>query len=1007
MQFWFRSPLVISWVLAALFFSTGGSAAEIDFDRDIAPLLASHCLDCHSGPAAKGGLDLSSRSGLEKGGESGAAIVARKSATSLVFARVRDGEMPPKKKLAAHETALLAAWIDAGAKWGTDPIDPYRISTSTRAGRDWWSLQPVKVAAIPEDQDVFSSSHPIDRFIGAKLAEAKLAPSPPALRRDLIRRLSFDLLGLPPSPEAIEAFENDKRADAYERLVDELLASRHYGERWARHWLDVAHFGESNGFEYDRMRPHAWRYRDWVIEALNSDMPYDQFAREQIAGDLLRRDAKGRPTREGIIATGFLVAGAFDDLKPAGDTMRAIMRQDEMEELVASVTQSFLGLTANCARCHDHKFDPIKQTDYYRIAAALSGVQRGDREVIDHTLVDTLRAEQMASTAQVTRITDAVRARLRASMGGNEQTLAQILATIPEPIAAWNFADSETLKTGKLPLHLRGGAKVESGALVLDGETAYAESDPLPVATKAKTLLASVKLDSLDQRAGGVVSLQLLDGNQFDAIVYGEQEPRRWMAGSDFFKRTKSLAIPDAESAAAERWVTVAMVYSAEGDVTFYRDGVQVGDSYRTEKPLELEAGKSNILLGLRHSPVAKDRLLQGKIARAAVYGVPLSREQVAALDKNVMPVFTTEQIEKEMTADERATYDRAQASLRNVSQPLALLLEQKSFAITPKSAEVTHLLLRGNPQNKADVIAPQGLSAVAPHVDWKVAADSSDEARRLALAHWITSPENPLFARTMVNRVWQYHFGRGLVETPNDLGFSGGLPTHPELLDYLAHQFASSGFRLKSLHKLMVTSKTYQQASLSRADCIQVDADNKLLWRMSPRRLDAESLRDAMLLSSGQLNTQYGGESFHDFRPYVHKSSQYYEPIDPVGAEFHRRSIYRMWARGGRSPLLDTFDCPDPSTAAPRRASTTTPLQALSLLNSSFTLRMADSFASRLEKEAPASVEQQVERAFLIAYGRAPSAAELAASVTFAKHNSLSLLCRVLLNSSGFLYVY
>lgn len=1002
----YQSSVVACALLAALLLPVVASAEEVDFDRDIAPLLASHCLDCHSGPSAKGGLDLSSRGGLEKGGDSGLVIEKSVSASSLLYTRVRDGEMPPKKRLHGDELKLIDAWISSGAKWGTDPIDPYRVTTSSRAGRDWWSLQPLKNSDIPEKIDGFTSDHPIDRFLAAKLAATGLTASPTATKREIIRRLSFDLLGLPPSPEAITAFENDSRDDAYERLVDTMLDSPHYGERWARHWLDVAHFGESNGFEYDRMRPNAWRYRDWVINAFNSDMPYDQFAREQIAGDLLSESGKEAAPADAIIATGFLVAGAHDDLKPAGEAMRLIMRQDEMEELVAVVTQSFLGLTVNCARCHDHKFDPIKQTDYYRVAAALSGVQRGERAVLDRAMADQHRAKQATAQQTIARITADVRGRLLAQSGGSEKAMEKVVASIPAPIAAWNFADPEVLKNSKIPLHLRGNARIDGGALVLDGETAFAESEPLPVAVKAKTLIALVSIDSLDQRAGGVVSLQSLDGNQFDAIVYGEQEPRRWMAGSDFFRRSKSFGAPD-ESTDKQQTVSVALVYAADGTITFYRRGVAEGTAYQVDKQLEHEAGKSNILLGLRHSPSAKGKLFQGKILRAAVYDQPLSQQQIGALDKHSAQLFTDEQVAQAMTTDEAQSFAIAKRDLDEVTKSLAQLADLKTFAVTPKHAEVTHLLLRGNPQTKGEVIAPTGLSAVAPHDDWKLAPDSSDNERRIALAQWITAKENPLFARTMVNRVWQHHFGRGLVDTPSDLGFSGGTPSHPELLDYLANQFISSGFRLKTLHKLMVTSAGYQQASREREECLAVDADNKLLWRFAPRRLDAESLRDAMLVSAGELNTQLGGASFHDFRAYVHKNSQYYEPIDPAGADFHRRSIYRMWARGGRSPLLDTFDCPDPSTATPRRASTTTPLQALSLLNSSFTLRMADSFAARVEREAPASLDEQVQRAFEVAYGRRATAAEHTASLDFAKRHSLALFCRILLNSSGFLYVY
>jgi hypothetical protein len=301
--------------------------------------------------------------------------------------------------------------------------------------------------------------------------------------------------------------------------------------------------------------------------------------------------------------------------------------------------------------------------------------------------------------------------------------------------------------------------------------------------------------------------------------------------------------------------------------------------------------------------------------------------------------------------------------------------------------------------------VSPAGI-AVLPGADLRLPPDASDADRRRKLAEWIASEQNPLLARTIVNRVWHYHFGRGLIDTPNDLGFNGGQPTHRELLDWAACELIERKWSLKELHKLIVTSATYQQASRPRAECLAVDADNRLLWRYSPRRLEAEAVRDAMLAVSGQLNSSIGGASYMDFKPYENKNAQYYEPADPIGSEFNRRSVYRFWARGGKNPLLDTFDCPDPSTTTPKRGTTTTPLQALSLLNNSFTLRMADHLAERLEKERPSDAGKQVARAFELACGRPASADELAASTTFVREHGVAAFCRVLLNTNSFLYV-
>src|SRR5262245_62124125 len=343
-------------------------AATPTFDRDVAPLLVHRCLDCHSGAKPKGGLDLSRQKPAR------AALAGDKPDATPLWQRVRDDEMPPKKPLSASEKALLKAWLDAGAPWGSDPIDTFRTTTTRRAGYDWWSLAPVRPSAIPDVKDTAWPRDPVDRFVLARLEAKGLTPSPEAARRTLIRRVTFDLTGLPPTPDEVAAFLADDRPDAYARLVDRLLASPAYGERQARHWLDVVRFGESDGFERDLPRFNAWPYRDWVVRALDANLPYDEFVRLQLAGDALRPD-----DRDALAATGFLVAGAHDIVLPVGETMKAAMRQDELEDVVATVGQTFLGLTVHCARCHDHKFDPVSQKDYYRLVAALSGVQHGER----------------------------------------------------------------------------------------------------------------------------------------------------------------------------------------------------------------------------------------------------------------------------------------------------------------------------------------------------------------------------------------------------------------------------------------------------------------------------------------------------------------------------------------------------------------------------------------------------------------------------------------------------
>jgi hypothetical protein len=968
----------------------GGSAEPPDFDRAVAPLLATRCLDCHSGTDAKGKLDLSTSKGLTEGGTGGPVVVAGKPAESLIWQRIEADEMPPKHPLPAGERAVLKAWIEGGAKWGSDPIDPYRFSTASRAGSDWWSLQPVKRPAVP-----VTDVHPIDAFVRAKLTERKLASSPAADRRTFIRRLTFDLTGLPPIPAEVEAFVADRSPEAYSKLVDRLLASPRYGERWARHWLDVAHFGESDGFEFDRMRPNAWRYRDWVIQALNADMPYDRFARLQIAGDVLE------PTDPAaVVATGFLVGGAHDSLEPAGGALRQVMRQDELEDIVGTVGQSFLGLTIHCARCHDHKFDPVRQADYYRIAAALAGVRRGDRLLPTPPAAAELVKRIDRWNRELAEVDDPVRARILA----DRDTGAKDRPAPPKPLAAWDFSRDLRDTVGKLHGRATGVAKVADGTLRLDG-TSYVTAGPLPAGITAKTLEAWVMLDDLDQRGGGVVSLQSSDGAVFDAIVFGEREPGRWMAGSEGFRRTQSFG-GAAETEATQSFVHVAITFAADGTVTAYRQGIPYGKSYRVEKPAVFPAdGQFQLLFGLRHTPAGGNKQLKGQILRANLYDRALTADEIArsADPRN----FVSEaELVRSLSPEQAKTRSRLTGELAATIDHLHTLTEARAFAVTPRQPEPTHRLKRGNPTEKAELLSAGGVAAVGGG-EFGLRADAPEADRRRKLADWIANDRNPLFARTMVNRVWQYHFGRGLVDTPNDLGFSGGPPSHPELLDWLACEFVAKKWSLKELHRTIVTSETYRQASLPRADAAAVDADNRLLWRYTPRRLEAESLRDAVLSVAGQLNPAMGGPGYLDVKPVFHRGSQFYEPIDPVGAEFNRRSIYRMAARGGRSPLLDTFDCPDPSTTTPKRGSTTTPQQALSLLNHSFTLRMADHLAERLRKEAGEAADDQIKFGFLLAYGRPAKDAEVNAGREVVEKHGLSPFCRALLNANGFLYVH
>lgn len=895
---------------------------------------------------------------------------------------------------------LLLGWLMVAVLVAHgDETTHTKSSAATMAGTNWWSLQPIRRPAAPSVNDSRWVRTPIDAFILAQLDANGLQPSSPAPPHQLIRRLSYDLTGLPPEPAQVTAFDRAYQLDpdhAVGELVDRLLASSHYGEHWARHWLDVARFGESDGYEYDKLRPNAWRYRDWVIGALNDDLPYNRFAQLQIAGDLLAPKDPGA-----IAATGFLVCGAFDGLLPQGDKMRKIMREDEMEDLVGTVSQTFLGLTVHCARCHDHKFDPVSQREYYQLASALAGVRRGDRDLPPEGDPEALRRRIAELNSQITQLETPIRRRLLAA---NESS-APSQATPPPPIAHWTFDQDLRDHQGTLHGEARGGARIEGGALWLDGKSAYVATPPLDRPLKAKTLEVWVKHANLEQRGGAPLSLQSTDGGRFDAIVFGEREPKRWMAGSEGYVRTQSFEGSEEASLPTE-FTQIAMVYREDGTITAYRNGQPYGKSYQVSDPATFAAGVSQVVFGLRHgTEAAEGRMFAGGIDRAAIYDRALTPEEVAASAQT--NYISEAQLVAHLSPRQREQREAWRAAATAVQAKLKRLLNAKAYAVTPKDAGITHLLLRGSPFQPGDAVAAGGVAAIHGLTStFGVAPEAPEGERRMALANWIASPDNPLFARVMVNRIWHHHFGQGLVKTPNDLGFSGGEASHPELLDWLADEFRRGGWSRKQLHRLIATSATYRQSTAPNEQALRVDADNRLRWRHTPRRLGAEELRDAVLAVAGKLEPTSGGEGYRDFHMHLHKGSWVYDPIDPAGAEFNRRSIYRTWARGSQHPLLTTFDCPDPSTTTPVRGVTTTPLGALSLMNTSFILRMADHFAERLNREAGSEPAKQVARAYQLAFARAPRPAELAMSVEFIRANDLPAFCRVLFNANEFLYL-
>lgn len=961
--------------------------AAPSFERDIAPLLVAKCLDCHSGPKPKGGLDLSTKA-TAFGKKT---IIPGKLADSRLWQRVHDGEMPPKKPLPTAEQQLLKDWITSGAEWTVTRLDPFQYTTANRGGYDWWSLKPITKPTVPE----LNAPSPIDRFILTELADKTLRPSPKADKRTLLRRWTYDLTGLPPTPTEVANYLADRSPEADAKVVDRLLASPHFGERQARAWMDVVRYGESDGFERNMGRKNAWPYRDWLISAFNSDLPYNRFAAWQLAGDILE------PTNpDAIRATGFLVAGVHNTVL-GNDQMRAIARQDELEDIVGTIGQTFLGLTINCARCHDHKFDAISQKDYYRFTSALSGVTHGERSIPDPKRQQQL-ADINTKLQKIQQQLATLEAPARQAILGNKEA-----EPTPFPVAAWDFRDSLKDQVGTLKLTVHGNPKLTDAGVVFDGKN-YLVSDRLPKAMAAKTLEAWVRVDPLSQRGGGVMTLSTADGNVFDSIVFGELQPQRWMAGSENFRRSASFNGAEEQST---ELVHIAYTYAADGTITAYRNGQLYGKPTKPKDPVTFAEGQAVLTFGIRHLPAGGNRMFSGTLAMAKLYDHALSAEDVGrsyrANGKHVREADLLAKLTPPQR-QQRSEYLLSIKLLQTVRDELNRAANQRAHLAVTINPGVTRLLIRGQVDAPAEEIAAGGVAAIkTPSPDFRLAANAPETDRRKALAMWITSPENPLFARVMVNRVWHQHFGMGLVETPNDFGFNGGLPSHPALLDWLAHEFQSSGFSLKKLHRQIVLSHSYMQQSAIQPDAQKQDADNRLLWRKKPTRMDAESLRDTLLAVAGLLNRDVGGPSFSDYQETFLNGTTYFEPIDPVGPEFHRRSVYRFRPRGANVGLLDAFDCPDPATTAPRRAMTITPLQALALWNNGFVLRMAEATAIRIAREHPQETStEKIRQLWQVILLRDPTVEETKLAAPLVTKHGLKALARALFNTNEFMTI-
>jgi len=966
--------------LASLLLATAGLGAAVDFDREIRPLLQERCVECHGPKKVKANLRLDAKTHALKGGESGPAFVAGDPTKSLIFDRIttqdEEKKMPPKgEPLTSAQTDKILQWIAEGAVWPENAAD----QAARRDPRlDHWSVQPVR-------KD-FGPAKSLDDFVSARLKESGLRMSPEADRRTLIRRLSFDLHGLPPTPERVEAFVRDGSPDAYAKLVDELLASPRYGERWARHWLDIAHYADTHGFERDQLRPNAWRYRDYVIASFNADKPYDCFLREQIAGDVI---APADP--EAIVATGFLAAGPWDfvgQVETPSPVLKRSSRAGDLDDMVTQVMTSTMAVTMNCARCHDHKLDPIAQKEYYGLWAVFAGVKREDRH-IDPQAKAAYDKEKERLNAQLASLRTEI-----ARLSGEGFALASLLppdsgidrrnGTVTKAKQGY-FKDLRTdafQKAEKLPGVLGVFVPAGKADVRIDKETLL---KGLPktsghawdtIANRPLNAQRSTKINGVDYASKGrtMLALHANGGISFDLAKLRE------LSGLRAARLTGIVGFGSDLTAAGTK-----------ADFTVYVD-----DQLKFQK-LQLRKDQT-AALDVEIPPTAKTLTLV-----ATDGGDGIGHDLLFIGDPRLMPAAE----EAKLTQADAARLQSLRVQAKAAETSLAKLIEPpKVYAAVPqKEVPVIKVNRRGNPEDTGEEVTPSAFGWVR-HAPASFGGNERPEGeRRRALAEWITHPDNPLTRRAIVNRLWHHHFGQGIVTTPSDFGLGGDRPSHPELLDWLSEEHRRNGWRLKPLHRLIVSSAAYRQSALTiDAKAAGIDSSNRLLWRQNPRRLDAESLRDAVLAASGKLDLSTGGPGFKDF-DYVEAYAPIYNYVSPDKPELWRRSIYRFIVRTTPHTFMSALDCPDPANLTPARNRTTTAIQALALSNNEFMLRQSRHLATRVENEGGPGAAG-VDRAFALAFQRAPTATERSAAVSLVNEQGLFALCRALLNANEFAYL-
>jgi mono/diheme cytochrome c family protein len=1021
--------MAIPWAVAACWLNTNvvraDDPAQLEFfEKRVRPLLATHCQKCHGAEKQENNLRVDSLAALIKGGDFGPAVVPGEPEKSLLVGAINHGEivqMPPKTKLKANQIEDLTAWVKMGAPWPEAKVDPVPTTASTERRplfteeqRSFWAFQVPMKHPLPDVKRVAWVQSPIDAFTLAGLEAKGLPPAPPADKRTLIRRATFDLLGLPPTVEEVDAYLADKSPEAFARVVERLLASPHYGQRWGRHWLDVARYADSNGMDENVAHANAWRYRDYVIDSLNHDKPYDQFLREQIAGDLLPDPADPALTAERLTATGFLVIGP----KMLAEDDPQKMEMDIVDEQLDTVGRTFLGLTLGCARCHDHKFDPLPTADYYSLAAIFKSTKTMENFKVvamwhERTIAS---AEQIAERNRLQGIAKARRGELdqRAKQAGDEFLAAERQKAEKYLAVATEFQRQKTLELKPQMNEPPGGAivieaeKYDRGNAKRDFE---AYGPKIGVIYNAGELPNIAEYDfTIAETVGYQIELR---------YAAAESRPCELSLDGKLLKANAAGKVTGTWHPDTQAWSAECIVKLEAGKHTLKLKCA--GPFPHFDKlalvPTKLPDGEQIV------APKAIEQLVAERELNLA-----LLKQWVAFIEKRTEPL--TPEMLTQLTADPKGPFSlpkdaeqyypaATQGELKQLRETTTVA--EKAVPTLPTAmgaseGKIANLRvhLRGNYLTLDREVPRQFLRVIAGENQKPIDGSRSG---RLELANWMTSPQQPLTSRVMVNRVWHWHFGNGLVRSPDNFGRLGETPDNPALLDYLAVQFVEQGWSLKALHRTILLSNTYQMSTAYNAAAAAIDPENRLHWRTDRRRLEAEALRDGVMAISGELDATQGG-CMLGVANHAYVRSTASEKYDPYQAP--RRSIYLPVARSSVYELFQAFDFADPSFANGQRGSTTVAPQALALMNSRLVEDHSRHWAAKL-LASTAEDAGRLQTMYVQAYSRPPSEPELTRGLEFVRRIEAKLseqkqpdatlrawqsLCRVVLASSEFVYV-